>query len=259
MALITTKRDGWIGTIVLDHAAKRNALSSELINELCAALAAFRDEHLRAVVLRAQPGVKVWSAGFNIDELPVGHRDPLGWDDPVRHLVREIARFPLPVIAMVEGSVWGGACEVVLACDIIVIAPTASFAITPAKLSVPYNISGMLTFLNAAPACTVREMAFTAKPVNAARAFDLGMVNHIVPIEELETVTYGIAKDIAENAPLAVSVMKEQLRILEGAHPVSPEGFERLQGLRRVVYDSGDYTEGLLAFKEKRKPVFEGK
>lgn len=259
MALITTKRDGWIGTIVLDHAAKRNALSSELIGELCAALAGFRDDHLRAVVIRAQPGVKVWSSGFNIAELPVGHRDPLGWDDPVRHLVREIARFPLPVIAMVEGSVWGGACEVVLACDIIVIAPTASFAITPAKLSVPYNISGMLTFLNAAPACTVREMAFTAKPVDAARAFDLGMVNHIVPIEELEAVTYGIAKDIAENAPLAVSVMKEQLRILEGAHPVSPEGFERLQGLRRVVYDSSDYTEGLCAFKEKRKPVFEGK
>ncbi|RAI32879.1 methylmalonyl-CoA decarboxylase [Rhodoplanes serenus] len=258
MALIETARDGLIGTIVLDHAAKRNALSSELIGEICAALVMFRAENLRAVVIRARPGVKVWSAGFNIAELPEGHRDPLGWDDPVRHLVREIARFPMPVIAMVEGGVWGGACEVVLACDIIVIAPTASFAITPAKLSVPYNISGMLTFLNAAPACTVREMAFTAKPVGAARAYDLGMVNHLVPIEELESVTYGIARDIVANAPLAVSVMKEQLRILEAAHPVSPEGFERLQGLRRVVYDSRDYQEGLRAFKEKRKPQFEG-
>jgi methylmalonyl-CoA decarboxylase len=259
MALIRTERDGFVGTITLDNAEKRNALSSTLIDALCAALEGFRSDHLRAVVLRAQPGVTVWSAGFNIDELPEGHRDPLGWDDPVRHLVREISRFPIPVIAMVEGGVWGGACEVVLACDVVVIAPNASFAITPAKLSVPYNISGMLTFLNAAPACIVREMAFTAKPVNAARAFDLGMVNHVVPIDELETVTYGIARDIAANAPLAVSVMKEQLRILEGAHPVSPEGFERLQGLRRVVYDSHDYIEGLRAFKEKRKPVFEGK
>jgi methylmalonyl-CoA decarboxylase len=258
MPLIRVSQDGPIGTIMLDHADKRNTLSSELINEIVGALDAFAQDKVRAVVIRAQPGVQVWSAGYNILELPVTHRDPLGWDDPVRHLVRAIEEFRAPIIAMVEGTVWGGACEVVLACDIIVIAPNTSFAITPAKLSVPYNISGMLTFLNAAPARAVREMAFTAKPVGAARAFDLGMVNHIAPIEELETVAYGIARDIAENAPLAVSVMKEQLRILEGAHPVDPLGFERIQGLRRIVYDSRDYVEGLTAFKEKRKPNFEG-
>ena len=259
MPLTKLTHEGWIGTIMLDYAEKRNTLSSDLINEIIAALDAFREEKLRAVVIRAQPGARVWSAGYNILELPVTHRDPLGWDDPVRHLVRTIEEFPAPVVAMIEGGVWGGACEVVLACDIIVIAPNATFAITPAKLSVPYNISGMLTFLNAAPARAVREMAFTAKPVAAARAFDLGMVNHIVPFEELESFTYGIARDIAENAPLAVSVMKEQLRILEGAHPIDPLGFERIQGLRRVVYDSRDYVEGLSAFKEKRKPNFEGR
>jgi len=80
-----------------------------------------------------------------------------------------------------------------------------------------------------------------------------------VPFEELESFPYGIACDIAENAPLAVSVMKEELRILEGAHPVDPLGFERIQALRRVVYDSRDYVEGLSAFKEKRKPNFEGR
>jgi methylmalonyl-CoA decarboxylase len=210
-------------------------------------------------VIRAQPGVKVFSAGYNIAEIPETHRDPLGWNDPVRHLVREIAEFPAPVLAMVEGGVWGGACEVVLACDIIVIAPNVTFAITPAKLSVPYNISGLLTFLNTAPARVVREMAFTAKPVDAARAERLGIVNHLVPAEEIESFTYGLARDIAENSPLAVSVMKEQLRMLEAAHPISPEAFERVQGLRRVVYDSRDYMEGLRAFKERRKPNFEGR
>ena len=146
------------------------------------------------------PGARVWSAGYNILELPVTHRDPLGWDDPVRHLVRAIEEFSAPIIAMVEGGVWGGACEVVLACDIIVVAPNATFAITPAKLSVPYNISGMLTFLNAAPVCAVREMAFTAKPVGAARAFDIGMVNHIVPFEELKSFAYDIARHRRERA-----------------------------------------------------------
>lgn len=258
MPFTKVTQEDLIGTVMLDHAEKRNTLSSELINEIIAALDTFRQQKVRAVILRAQPGAKVFSAGYNILELPATHRDPLGWDDPVRHLVRTIEEFCAPVIAMIEGGVWGGACEVVLACDILVAAPNASFAVTPAKLSVPYNISGLLTFLNAAPARIVREMAFSAKPVSAERAEGMGMLNHLVPAAELEAFTYGLARDIAANAPLAVSVMKEQLRILEGAHPVDPLGFERIQGLRRIVYDSRDYVEGLTAFKEKRKPNFEG-
>ena len=74
------------------------------------------------MILRAKPGAKVFSAGHDVDELAEGRRDPLGWDDPLRRLVREIEAFPGPVIAMVEGSVWGGATETVLACDLVVAA-----------------------------------------------------------------------------------------------------------------------------------------
>lgn len=258
MPLISAHLDHYIGTITLDNAAKRNALSDAMIREIIVTLEDFRERRVRAVVLRAQPGAKVWSAGHDVSELPVDGRDPLGWNDPMRNLIREIEEFHAPIIAMIEGGVWGGACETVFACDIIFAAPNASFAVTPAKLGVPYNVSGMLTFLNATSLRIVKEMAFSAQPVGAERAERLGIINSVVEASALEAHTYEFAARIAENAPLAISVMKEQLRILAGAHPMTPQGFERVQGLRRVVYDSLDYQEGIRAFKEKRKAVFTG-
>ena len=247
-----------IGTITLDHDHRRNAMSRALVEEVVAALRPFCEAKVRVAILRAKPDSRVWSAGHEVDELPTTRRDPLGWDDPLRQLVREIEAFPAPMIAMVEGSVWGGATETVLACDLILAADTATFAVTPAKLGVPYNVSGMLTFLNAAPLPIIKEMIFTARPVDAVRAERFGMINYALPATDLEGFTLGLARQIATNAPLSVAVMKEQLRILSGAHPMSPQGFERVQGLRRVVYDSRDYQEGIRAFKEKRRPVFTG-
>jgi methylmalonyl-CoA decarboxylase len=258
MALVRIAQRDATGIVTLDNPARRNALSRALVDEVIAALADFRARRLRVAVLRADPGSKVWSAGHDVDELPESGRDPLGWDDPLRELVRAIEQFPAPVIAMVEGSVWGGACETVLACDLVVATPDSTFAITPARLGVPYNIGGMLTFLNAANLRIAKEMAFTARPVGAGRAERLGLVNHVVDADALESFTFAIADDIAANAPLSIAVMKEQLRILAGAHPMSPQGFERVQGLRRLVYDSADYREGIRAFKEKRRPRFTG-
>jgi methylmalonyl-CoA decarboxylase len=257
--MITSRIDGAIGTITLNYAAKRNALSESLVDAVIAALAEFAGREVRCAVLRAASGVKVWSSGHDVSELPEGGRDPLGWRDPLRHLIRELENFPAPIIAMIEGSVWGGACETVLACDLIIATPDATFAATPAKHGVPYNVSGLLTFLNAAHIHIAKEMLFTAQPIPASRLERMGIVNHVAPADEIEAFTYAMAGSIAQNAPLSISVMKEQLRILAGAHTMSPQDFERIQGLRRVVYNSADYADGLLAFKEKRKPDFQGR
>jgi methylmalonyl-CoA decarboxylase len=259
MSLVQTAIEDAVGTIVLNNARKRNALSRQLVDGIVEALGRFSEEKVRAVVLRARPGAKVWSAGHDVGELPQGRRDPLGWDDPLRYLVRALEEHPAPIIAMIEGGVWGGACEVALACDLIVATPEATFAVTPARLGVPYNVSGMLTFLNACSLRIVKEMAFTAKPISAERAVNLGIINHLVSTEEIASFTYNLAREITENAPLSISVMKEQLRMLAGAHPMSPRRFERVQGLRRIVYDSEDYAEGIRAFREKRKPKFVGR
>jgi methylmalonyl-CoA decarboxylase len=247
-----------IGTLTLDDESRRNALSQPLVEEVIASLRSFRESKVRVVILRAKRGAKVFSAGHDVDELPESRRDPLGWDDPLRQLVREIENFPGPVIAMVEGSVWGGATETVFACDFIIATETATFAVTPAKLGVPYNVGGMLTLLNATGLRMAKEMTFTGRPVDAIRAERYGIINYVVRSAELETFTLRLARQIAENAPLSVAVMKEQLRILAGAHTMSPQGFERVQGLRRIVYDSQDYREGIRAFKEKRRPIFRG-
>jgi len=162
------------------------------------------------------------------------------------------------VIALIEGGVWGGACEMALACDMVVATPNSTFALTPAKLGIPYNISGLLTFMNVTGIHVVREMAFTARPVQAARAQALGIVNHLVEPSEITDFCVGMARDIEKLAPLAIAVMKEEMRVLASAHSITPRMFERVQGLRRKVYDSQDYQEGVKAFREKRPPSFTG-
>ncbi|MER2582694.1 MAG: methylmalonyl-CoA decarboxylase, partial [Candidatus Competibacter sp.] len=190
MSLILTETKDAIGTIVMNHAQKRNALSEALIDEITVALKSFQDKNIRAAVLRAPAGAKVWSAGHDISELPDRGRDPLGWSDPLRVLVRAIQEFPAPIIALIEGGVWGGGCEVAMACDILVATPDATFAITPAKLGVPYNLGGILTLMNMIPLPVAKEMLFTAQPIPTSQALNLGVINYIKSAEEIESFVY---------------------------------------------------------------------
>jgi methylmalonyl-CoA decarboxylase len=116
----------------------------------------------------------------------------------------------------------------------------------------------LLTLMNAVPPPVAKEMLFTAQPITASRALNFGIVNYIKPPEEIEPFVHEIADHIRNNAPLSVTVMKEQVRLLASAHAMTPELFEQIQGLRRIVYDSGDYQEGINAFRERRKAQFRG-
>jgi methylmalonyl-CoA decarboxylase len=258
MSLIITSYGDRVGTITFNHAETHNSLSNGLLAELIEALQLFAKRRARAVVIRAQDGARVWSSGLDVRELPIPGRDPLSYNDPLEQALREIQLLPAPVIAMIEGSVWGGACDLAFVCDIAIGCPSSAFAITPAKIGVPYNSSGIMHFINVVGPRLAREMFFTAKPIDAERALQVGILNHLVPTGELERFTYAMADQISENSPLAISVIKEQLRLLGNSNPLSPETFERIQGLRRKAYDSYDYLEGKNAFYEKRKPHFKG-
>lgn len=258
-ALLRVQVSDQIGIITLNNPAKHNALSTALIDEMCAAMEEMLLNQARVVILRALAGVKVFSAGHDVRELPTNGRDPLTYDDPVRRIIRMIELFPAPVIAMVEGSVWGGACELVMSCDLIVAGDDTTFAVTPAKMGMPYNISGVQNFLNTGGMPLCKEMLFTAQPINVKRFVDQGIVSHAVRRAELESLTRRIAEQIASNSPLVISLLKEELRLLSTSHNLAPETFERVQAMRRQVYDSEDYQEGIRAFFEKRSPRFEGK
>ena len=247
-----------IGTITLKHDKKRNALGRALIHEVIKALNDLIYQGARVIVLRTNPGAKVWSAGYDVNEFPQPGRDPLTYNDPLEQAIRAIQRCPAPVIAMLEGSVWGGACELAFVCDILIGTENTSFALTPARLGVPYNLTGILHVLNKLGMSLTREMFCTAQPLSGERAARLGVLNHLVPVAELEDFTYALAGQTAQNSPISISVIKEQLQILGNALPLSPEAFERIQSLRRLVYNSRDYLEGQRAFLEKRPPVFQG-
>jgi methylmalonyl-CoA decarboxylase len=247
-----------IGLITFNSPRRRNALSAELIGELEQTLQDFQDQKTPVVILKAREGSNVWSSGYDVTELPRSRRDPLGYFDPIEKTLRAIQEYPGPVIAMVHGGVWGGACDLAMTCDIVIGDETCSFAITPAKIGLPYNVSGVLHFMNRLEVNVAKEMFLTADPILADRAERVGILNHLVPSEKLLDFTMELAKRIASHSPLAISVIKEQFRILSGAHAIGPEAFERIQGLRRRVYDSHDYEEGIRAFLEKRPPNFTG-
>ena len=259
LTFVDTMISNRIGWITLKNEKKLNALSTKLINDLCAALEGMQQLEARVVIVRAPAGSKVFSAGHDIQELPTNGRDPLTYDDPLRLVVRTIERFPAPVIAMVEGSVWGGACELVMSCDIIVAGDDTTFAITTSKMGVPYNISGIQNFLNAGGIPLCKEMLYTSAPLPVSRLLDRGIVSRAVSRDQLEEVTLSIAEQIAKNSPLVISLLKEEVRLLSAAHSLGPETFERVQAMRREVYDSADYQEGIRSFFEKRTPSFHGK
>lgn len=256
MPLIRATLDDRIGTIAFDNYAKRNALGAALIAEVIAALDRFKAQCARAVILRSAASDKVWSAGHDVDELPKADADPLPFGDPLEQLLRAVKAFPAPVIAMVHGSVWGGACDLVMACDLVIADETSAFAITPAKLGLPYNVDGFLNFMSRLPLAIVKEMFFTADPISAERAQRAGLVNQIVPAADLEGRTYALARTIATRSPAAIAAFKEAIRVLSEAVAINPVTYEYLQGLRRDVYFGPDYHEGIQAFLQKRPPKF---
>ncbi len=248
-----------IGIIAFNRRERRNAFDRDMISQIIHAIENFQQTGVRVLLLKSQSSGKVWSAGYDMNDLPEDQTLLTGvYSSPFDTLLRTLGRFPGPVIAMVSGSVWGGACEIVLSCDLAVGDETCSFAATPAKIGLPYSTRGIARYLKRLPLHVVKEMFFTGRPIPADLALRFQILNHVVTQKNLEPFTFELAREMSCNAPLTLKVIKEQTRILSDAIPISPEAFEYLEDLRRSVFESRDFREGCRAFREKRNPVFLG-
>lgn len=256
MPLTEVVDDGAVRLVTMRHQERRNALSNVMAGEISAAI---DSATCRVLILRAEPGSTTWSAGHDIDDLPTDGQDPLAWTSPVEHLVRAVRTAPFPVIAAVEGGAWGAACNLAFACDLIVATRTATFAITPARLGVPYHTEGVAQFLGAVPVNVAKEMFFTAQPLRADAPELSGTVNRIADDSEgLTRESMALAQRIASLAPLSIRAIKAEINALTDARSLDGDAFARLTAMRRAAWMSGDFAEGLAAFRERRDPHFKG-
>ena len=244
-----------IGQLRFANPTRRHALSTDLLSALTEGLLRFSAQGLPVVILTSGAGQDVWSAGFDISEM-ARDRDPLAYGKPLEQFLYYVRSYPGVVIAMVSGSVWGGAVDLVMSCDLVIADRSAKFSITPVNIGLPYTTSGLLRFMNNLPIHTLKEMFFCAKPLDAERATHFGVINQLVETQSLEVTTLEVARTIAGKAPMAVRVVKEQLRILEDLQPMPVDAMERIAELRRRACESKDFTEGLDAFLTRRQPEF---
>lgn len=250
-----------IAMLAMQNAEHFNCLSEQMCAELIGAIDEAYQAECVGIVIKAECRRGVWSAGHDIHELPLDGTDPLAYEVPMERLLRKVQDIPIPVIACANGSVWGGACDLCLSCDMIVASDTATFAITPAKIGIPYNASGIMHFINQLGINKAREMFFTANAITAQDALNVGLINHIAPEAELDQLLEEkFLIPLRRNSVLSISAIKRQFRILSRAtSTMSSESFERINAYRTKVYRGEDYKEGIMSFFEKRTPQYKGK
>ena len=260
-SLVKVTIDERICFIEMNNSEHLNCLSDKMCADIVNAIDEGYKNECVAIVIKAVCRHGVWSAGHDIRELPQDGSDPLAYDVPMERMLHKVQEVAIPVIACVDGSVWGGACDLCLSCDMIVASSNATFAITPAKIGIPYNASGIMHFVNQLGLNKAREMFFLATPIEAYDALNVGLINRVAEPEKLdEVLEEHFLKPLRRNSVMSISAIKRQFRILSKASSVIPsEGFERINAYRTRVYKGADYREGINAFLEKREPKFSGK
>jgi enoyl-CoA hydratase len=254
---LLVERRGRVAIVTINRPEKRNALNIRTRAEGAAALEELReDEEIRVVVFTGA-GDKAFIAGADIGEFAgrtaVTQRDVMTG----RSLFTAIDTFPKPVIAMINGYCLGGGCELAMACDLRIASERASFGQPEINLGIIPGGGGTQRLTHLVGEGKAMELILTGEIIDAQTAYSYGLVNTVVPAEELEAKTMEIANRIAEKSPVALRMAKEAVKT--AARSTLDEGLRREIDLFALCFSSEDKDEGVTAFLEKRKPDFKGR
>jgi enoyl-CoA hydratase len=250
-------RQGRVAIITINRPDKRNALNIKTREEGAALLDQLRKDDSVGVVVFTGAGDKAFVAGADIGEFAgrtaITQRDVM----TSRSLFTAIDTFPKPVIAMINGYCLGGGCELALACDIRIASENASFGQPEINLGIIPGGGGTQRLPRLVGEGRAMEMILTGEIIDAQTAFAIGLVNHVVPADQLQTKTLEMANRIAEKSPIALQLAKEAVKLASKSN--LDEGLRREVDLFALCFSTEDKNEGVSAFLEKRKPAFKGR
>ncbi len=254
MTILRVRR-GHTEVITLNRPEAANSLNAELMAELGAALVEILDDvDARSVVLTGA-GERVFCAGMDLGSLgEVGADDVSG--SPAGDALGSLlaGTFPKPLIAAVNGAAVGAGLELVMACDLVVAAEHARFGLPEVKRGL-FSAAGGTLLSTRIPLVLALEMGLTGRPFDADQALGAGLINRMVPADEVLPTAVELAEEIAANGPIAVRLTKALMRaaVTEGPHGAraTPEQVSS-------VFDSNDAQEGAASFFEKRPARFTG-
>ena len=253
------RKEGGAGWMIFNNPAKRNALSMEMQEAIPVILNDFRDDPEVRVVVMAGAGDKAFVSGADISEFEKRRSDPASIEEFNRigaDANRAYAELGKPLIAMIRGFCMGGGLLTALQADIRVAAEDGVFGIPAARLGLGYGFGGTQKLVQTVGAAAAREILFTGGRFPAADALRWGLVNRVVPVEELESTVTGMADAIADNAPLTVNLLRAS--IVEGTKEPEERDLDTIEQMVEACFASEDYIEGRRAFMEKRRPQFRG-
>jgi enoyl-CoA hydratase/carnithine racemase len=250
MSMVLYKKEGHIAFISLNRPESLNAINRAITKELGKIWVDFRDDDNLWVAILSGEG-KSFCAGADVKEMGRGQwqfRQSLIYgDDRVRPSNYKIWK---PLIAAVHGHVYGAGLIIALECDIKVAADNALFGIPESKVNVPFLFAPFIA--DYLPRAIAAELMFTAKPIDAQRAYQLGLVNKVVPNDQLIPAAIGVAEEICENGPLSIWASKELFHRCRDMDYHS--ALALVEHMAPPIFNAEDSIEAKRAFIEKRKP-----
>jgi len=255
---IRVNNDGAAAVITLNRPDKRNAISTQLMDEVIAALGvAERDAAIRAVILTG--GNSYFAAGADLNEALQVKTAAQGMDyfkrwHRINHVIEELGK---PVIAAIEGFCITGGLELALACDLRVAGEGSTFAITSSKIGTVAGAGGTQRLPRIVGVANALDILFAANPIDAQEAHRIGLINRLVPRGEALDAARAMVKVYEQRAPLSLALVKRAVHRGMQMDLASAIEFETF--VVTTIYGTHDKQEGISAFLEKRTAQFKGK